>query len=97
MSFLYNPLLVAPSQLFQVIRKSQVNIEERRGIYLGEKEGGGWGEPCRVYNNTEEGECVREKLNEHPRGFKSSTYRVYILSHTYFPNTRPIIVRQEED
>ena len=43
MSFLYNPLLVAPSQLFQVIRKSQVNIEERRGIYLGEKEGGGWG------------------------------------------------------
>ena len=61
MSFMYNPLLVAPSQLFKVVRKSQVNIKERRGIHLGEKEGAVGGAVQTCEQHAEEGECVREK------------------------------------
>ena len=78
MSFLYNPLLVAPSKLFQIIGKSHFSIKERRGIIWGRKKGAVGGTVQSIHS-IKERECVREKLNEHPRGFKASTYRLYIL------------------
>ena len=102
--FVQSPQIIGspqPTVPPKVARISQLHlIEERRVIFIwGRKKGAVGGAVQSIQILIPRKESVYERETElNTRGVSNqSTYRVYILSYTYFPNTRPIFVRQEED